>query len=190
MATDYEIQELYVAYYSRPADPAGLAFWKTQMDTNPNFYADIAQAFSTSAEYQATYSGMSNREVVAEIYRNLFSREGDAAGIDFWTNALNNGAMTWGNAVIGISDGRQGSDAVVYNAKVSVAEAFTKRIDTDAEKTAYSGMAANQVAIDYIAKVDSFQDGATYIDPGQIDIAIAQIVGTPRGEGIHDPAVI
>lgn len=189
MATDYEVQELYVAYYSRPADPAGLAFWKQQLDTNPNFYADIATAFSTSAEYQATYGGMSNREVVAEIYRNLFSREGDAAGIDFWTNALDTGALTWGNAVIGISDGRQGTDGIIYNAKVSVAEAFTTRIDTDAEKAAYSGAMANQIAIDYISKVDSFQDGATYIDPGQIDMAIAQIVGTPSGLA-HDMASV
>ena len=189
MATDYEVQELYVAYFSRPADPEGLAFWKMQLSNNPAIYGDVSLAFATSAEYLASYGGKDNRTLVAEIYRNLFSREGDAAGMDFWTNALDIGAINFSNAVLGIADGRQGTDRIVYNAKISVAEKFTTRVDTDAEKAAYSGAAANQIAIDYIAGVDSFAAGATYIDPGQIDSAIARIVGTPAGIDFDGMAV-
>lgn len=186
MATDYinEVQKLYVAYFSRPADPAGLAFWANQLQVNANAYQDIAQAFSTSAEYQATYGGLANRAVVAEVYENLFSRAGETAGIDFWTNALNTGALNIGNVVTGIAAGAQNNDKIAFNAKVGVSTLFTNRIDTDAEKAAYVG-ANTKVAVDYVANVNSLETGAMYSDPGQIDIAIAKIVGTPSGFG-HD----
>jgi hypothetical protein len=180
MATDYinEVQKLYVAYFSRPADPAGLAFWANQLATNPNGYQNIAQAFSTSAEYQATYGNMANRAVVAEVYENLFSRAGETAGIDFWTNALNTGALNIGNVVTGIAAGAQNNDKVAFNAKVGVSTLFTNRIDTDAEKAAYVGT-NTKIAVDYVANVKDLTSGATYSDPGQIDLAIARIVGTP-----------
>jgi hypothetical protein len=191
MATDYinEVQKLYVAYFSRPADPAGLAFWANQLQTNPNGYQNIAQAFSTSAEYKAEYGGQTNRAVVAEVYENLFGRPGENAGIDYWTNALNNGTLNIGNVVTGIAAGAQGSDRIAFNAKVGVSTNFTNRIDTDAEKAAYKGNAL-QVAIDYIAQVKSLESGAAYSDPGQIDQAIAKIVGTPSGFGFDDAGLV
>jgi hypothetical protein len=191
MATDYinEVQKLYVAYFSRPADPAGLAFWASQLQTNPNGYQNIAQAFSTSAEYKAEYGGQTNRAVVAEVYENLFGRPGETAGIDYWTNALNNGTLNIGNVVTGIASGAQGADRTAFNAKVGVSTNFTSRIDTDAEKAAYKG-AGLQVAIDYIAKVKSLETGAMYSDPGQIDQAIAAIVGTPSGFAFDDAGLV
>ncbi|OON61297.1 hypothetical protein B0920_17590 [Massilia sp. KIM] len=183
MATDYinEVQKLYVAYFSRPADPAGLSFWANQLQTNPNGYQNISAAFSTSAEYRATYGGMDNRAVVAEVYDNLFGRPAEAAGVDFWANALNNGAMTIDNVVTQIAAGAQGNDRIAYNGKVGVSTAFTNRIDTDAEKAAYSGSVANKIAIDYVANVKDLDSGARYSQPGLIDEAIAKIVGTPSG---------
>jgi hypothetical protein len=180
MATDYvnEVQKLYVAYFSRPADPGGLTFWAGQLQADPNAYQNIATAFSNSIEYQATYGNMANRAVVAEVYENLFGRVGEAAGIDFWTNAWNNGSINIGNVVTGIAAGAQNNDRVAYNAKVGVSTLFTQRIDTDIEKAAYVG-ARTQIAVDYIAGVKSLETGAAYSDPGQIDAAIARIVGTP-----------
>lgn len=191
MATDYinEVQKLYVAYFSRPADPGGLAFWANNLATNPNGYQDIAQAFSTSAEYQATYGGMANRAVVAEVYENLFGRPGEDAGIDFWTNALNNGALNIGNVVTGVAAGAQGDDRLAFNAKVGVSTLFTNRLDTDAERAAYTGT-KTAIAVDYIAQVKGLQTGAMYSDPGQIDAAIARIVGTPSGMGFEDMPVV
>jgi hypothetical protein len=191
MATDYinEVQKLYVAYFSRPADPAGLDFWAKNLATNPNGYQEIAQAFSTSAEYQATYGGMNNRAVVAEVYENLFGRAGEAAGIDFWANALNTGALNIGNVVTGVAAGAQGDDRVAFNAKVGVSTQFTNRIDTAAEMAAYTGT-KTAIAVDYIAQVKNLQTGAMYSDPGQIDAAIAKIVGSPSGVDFDGMAIV
>ncbi len=192
MATDYinEVQKLYVAYFSRPADPAGLTFWANTLQTDPAGYQKISAAFSTSAEYRAMYAGMDNRAVVAEVYDNLFGRAAEAAGVDFWANALSSGAMTIDNVVTQIATGSQGTDRVVYNGKVAVSTTFTEHLNTDAEKAAYTGTAANKVAIDYLAGVKDLTSIAMYRDPGQIDAAIAKIVGTPSGLGFDDMTLV
>lgn len=192
MATDYvnEVQKLYVAYFSRPADPAGLTFWADKLQNDPAGYQQISAAFSTSAEYRATYGGMDNRAVVAEVYDNLFGRAAEAAGVDFWANALSTGAMTIDNVVTQIASGSQGTDRTTYNGKVAVSTAFTSRIDTDAEKAAYTGATANKIAIDYVAGIKDLQSAAMHMDPGQIDAAIAKIVGTPSGIGFDGIAFV
>ncbi len=172
-----EVQKLYVAYFSRPADYAGLTFWANELATNPQGYQNISAAFSTSAEYRAAYGNLDNRTVVAEVYENLFGRVAEAAGVDFWANALDTGAMTVDNVVTQIAAGAQGSDLFAYNAKVAVARAFTERLDQPMEQAAYQGDAANKIAIDYIALVKDLQSAAMGRDPGNIDATIEKIVG-------------
>jgi len=183
MATDYttEVQKLYVAYFGRPADPTGLNFWTMQLQNNPNFYQTVSSTFSTSNEFQTMYAGLDNRALVTEIYDNLFARAPDEVGLNFWVNALNTGAATFADVVGKVADGAQNNDAVIVNGKVSVATEFTKHIDTDAERAAYSGPAANQIAIDYVSGVKDLTSGAQRMDAGQIDATIAKIVGMPSG---------
>jgi hypothetical protein len=175
----YEVQKLYVAYFSRPADAAGLEYWANILATNPNGYQTISANFSASAEYRATYGGMDNRAVVSEVYENLFGRAAEAAGVNYWANLLDQKAITIDNVVTQIAAGAQGSDLVAYNGKVSVSNAFTQRLDLPQEKTAYSGAAANQIAIEFIAGVKDLSSGAAAMDAGVIDSVIEKIVALP-----------
>lgn len=193
MATvDYgnDVQKLYVAYFGRPADPAGLAFWTNALQNNPNGYQAMSSAFSMSLEYRATYAGLGNRALVTEVYDNLFGRVAEAAGVDYWANALDNGAIGFDNVVTQIAAGAQGLDRQIYNGKVAVSTSFTARVDTDVEKAAYSGAAANRIAIDYIDGVRDIVSAAQRIDPGQIDATIARIVGTPTAIGFDDMGLV
>lgn len=186
MAIDYvnEVQKLYVAYFGRPADTDGLGFWTNQLQNNPNGYELISTAFSTSPEYQQMYGGQSNRDVVMDIYQNVFGRAGDAGGINFWTARLDAGDVTIGNAVVAMAQSAlnaNNNDAFVFKARVGVATAFTEHLDLPTEQSAYTGPAAMQIAIDYVAGVRDIMSAAQHMDPGQIDAAIARIVGTPTG---------
>ena len=40
-STETQVQQLYVAYFSRPADVAGLAYWTNILATNPSGYQMI-----------------------------------------------------------------------------------------------------------------------------------------------------
>jgi hypothetical protein len=170
-----EVQQLYVAYFSRPADPDGLAFWSERLATEAAGYADISFAFSTSVEYRAAYVYMDTRSMVNEVYENLFSRPGDAAGVDFWVKALNMRYMTIDDMVLRMIDGAQGADAVAYQAKVAVATAFTERVDTPQEIALYSGEVANEIAAAYIGGVNDEATALVASDPVNIDATIANM---------------
>jgi hypothetical protein len=185
--TTTQAEQLYVAYFSRPADPAGLTYWSNILATDPNGYQKISSAFSSSQEYKDTYAGMDNSGVVSAVYSHLFGRPAEAAGVSYWADLLNQHKITIDNVVTQIAAGAQGTDLFAYNAKVAVASAFTARIDTPAEQTAYSGTAANKIAINYLAGVKDLQTAAAGMDPGNIDATIATIVGSHTGG--HDAPV-
>ncbi|QOY93842.1 DUF4214 domain-containing protein [Massilia sp. UMI-21] len=171
------VQKLYISYFSRPADAAGLTYWTTQLASNPNALQELSRQFSVSQEYIDTYAGMDTRAKVAEVYDNLFGRQAETAGVDYWANLLNNNQITVDNMVTQIAAGAQGSDLFAYNAKVSAATEFTAHLDLPTEQTAYSGMAANKIAVDWIAGIKDLQSAAMAMDPGVIDSVIARIVG-------------
>lgn len=174
-----EVQKLYVAYFSRPADYAGLQYWSNILATNPNGYQQISANFSSSNEYQTTYGGMDNRSVVSKVYVNLFGRPAESAGVDYWAALLDKKAITIDNVVTQIAAGALGSDLFAYNAKVAVSSAFTTRLDLPNEQKAYSGTAANNIAIDFIAGVHDLNTAASSRDPGVIDDVINKIVALP-----------
>jgi hypothetical protein len=183
------VEKLYVAYFSRPADSAGLTFWNNELNVNPNGLQEISANFAASAEYKAAYAGMTNAQVVSTVYQHLFGRAAEQAGVDFWAHALDTHAMTIDNVVTQIAAGALSTDLFAYNAKVSVATTFTAHLDTAAEQQAYSGDAANKIAIDFIATVKDLQSAAAASDPGQIDAVISQIV-TAHGTGLGAPGVV
>lgn len=171
------IQKLYVAYFNRPADYYGLLYWDDIVTKAGGSTAAISQAFSTSAEYQATYAGMDLRNSLNTIYKNLFGKSADEAGLEFWYNAVQTGKMTMANAVTEIAKGAQGTDLAAYNAKVAAASAFTNALDTTDERLGYSGEKANAVAKQFIAGVTDANTLATAIVPATLDQTVNTVIG-------------
>jgi len=182
------IQKLYVEYFGRAADPNGLKFWVDAMNSNPNILTQIAKDFAASPEYQANYGGMSNQAVVEKVYLNTFGRQGDAEGVKFWTDALNNKWITIDNVVLKMVEAAQTADSVVFNGRVAVATEFTKHIDTQAEINAYLNPKAFDIAEGLIGSIHDLQSAAAARDPGVIDATIAQIVGA--AQGIDAPHIV
>lgn len=81
---------LYVAVYERAPDQAGLGYWAQQI-ANGVPYKDIADDFVNHPVFEKNYGHLTNEEVVRTFYQNILGAEGDAAGIAFWTQELNNG---------------------------------------------------------------------------------------------------
>lgn len=177
MASSIDVQKLYVAYFSRPADAAGLEYWKNAADANPAALQDMSRSFSQSQEYRDNFAGMDNRAIVSEVYTNLFGRAAESAGVDYWAGLLNNNAITIDNVVTQIASGARGNDSVAYNGKVAVAAVFTERLDQPNEVAAYSGKAANDIAVEFLATIKDLGSAAAAIDPGVVDTWIARIVG-------------
>ena len=52
------VQKAYVAYYGRPADPAGQTYWAQRMDSEGQSLDAIIGAFGNSDEFNRRYGGL------------------------------------------------------------------------------------------------------------------------------------
>ncbi len=82
---------LYQATFDRVPDLAGLGFWVGGMEGGVSLEA-AAAAFIQSAEFTATYGGVDNRTFASLLYQHTLHRAPDAAGLDWWTARLDEGA--------------------------------------------------------------------------------------------------
>ena len=184
--TSTQIQQLYVAYFARPADPVGLNFYiesaaaSTAAGTSDATILDsISTTFAASAEYTANFTGMSNAQIVNQVYQNLFSHAADTAGLLYWAGKLTSGALTVSNIVRAISTSAVGAsnvDGVAFNSKVSAAVAFTASLTTADQIIGYSGTAAGVLAKAYITSVNSAATLATAIVPATLTSTVTSVV--------------
>lgn len=183
MATTYynDLQKLYVAYFNRPADPGGLAFWEGVVEKANGNTAAVSAEFAKSAEYKDAFKGQTNEQIVDTIYKNIFGHAADATGKAFYAKALTENRITVDLVVKDIAGGAQGTDATAFNNKVKAAEAFTAALDTDAEKAGYAGVDALKLAKDFIAGVTTDASYAAAIAPTNLNQVVADVVhaGTP-----------
>lgn len=130
------VQELYVGFYSRPADPDGLQYWLNRFDSGEENKASAVETFAVSEEaqeyvYQDPKTGKSyaNDELVNNIYLNLFGRDAETEGLEYYAAKLDQGEMTTVSIVQNVMDGAQDGetpDATILNNKLEVASYFTE----------------------------------------------------------------
>ncbi|MBV8665361.1 MAG: DUF4214 domain-containing protein [Burkholderiaceae bacterium] len=163
MAYTAQIQALYVAYFNRPADVAGLNYWNGVLSSNGGDTSVVSTAFSQSAEYLSKYAGMTPQQVVNQVYLNLFGHAADTAGLQYWSNLLANGALHIADIVTDVSAGAQGTDLTVYQNQIAAATQFTLALQSGSTTQAngYSGAAANLAASQFLQSVVANPSGAT-----------------------------
>lgn len=127
-ATGLTIQEAYLAYYGRSGDPAGLAFWEAELEANGGDLRALIDSFSNAREFRLLYGDLDNRAFIATIYRQLFDREPDAAGEAFYLEQLATGALSRATLPLDILLGARGSDLLVLQNKIEVADYFTEQV--------------------------------------------------------------
>lgn len=115
------ISDIYIAYYGRPADAGGMSFWNRKLiEYNGDLNAIMAW-FADSAEFTRRFGGLNNTELVTNIYQQLFNRDPDAGGLNFYVNSLNAGTRTLESIALDILNGSSGGDLTVLNNRREVA---------------------------------------------------------------------
>lgn len=170
------IQKLYVAYFTRPADAAGLAYWEGVVAAAKGDTSAVSAAFAASTEYQTEYAQITTGGVISKIYANLFGHAPDDAGLAYWIDAINNKVFTIDQAVTKIAAGAQGTDKVAYDSKVLVATSFTAALDTDAEKAGYSGKGANDAAKTFLKGITNADGATAAIVPAALDAQVSKVI--------------
>lgn len=169
------VQELYVAYFGRPADPAGLDYWTNIVEAQGSTAA-VSATFAESDEYQDAFEGMTNTQIVNQIYQNMFGREAEASGRDYWVKLLDEGKITVDNIVADVAKAAVGTDGEAVENKVAAATAFTAALDTEAEVAGYAGEDALALAKAFIKGVTTDASLATATAPAALNATVAAVV--------------
>jgi FKBP-type peptidyl-prolyl cis-trans isomerase len=193
------VQKIYLAYFGRPADYAGLRYFADLLQSYgaPTDIVGLQSAASTNAQIKAVldiFSGSKesldlyagdNSVFIDAVYNYLFSRAPDAAGKAYWIENLNNGNMTRATAAINIMNGALGSDVTIIDRKSTVAANFTNALDLPAEQRAYSGLTANASVRNMLSQVNASTDTNAF--QATVNATISQLVASApaTAEGLY-----
>lgn len=144
---DY-VQKAYVAYYGRPADPGGHAFWATRMDDKGGSLDAIIKEFGNSDEFNRRYGGLSYVELVTKIYRQALGRDPDQGGLDWYVAELEAGRRTLQTITLDVLNGATTApDSTVVANRLTVAAHFSAAVEAGCD---YAG---EQTGVDSLAGV-------------------------------------
>lgn len=178
---DSTVQQLYVAYFGRPADTGGLENFKAQlalanapadiqsMDaayTSNNAVKALIDSFGVSVEANSLYGNSDTAAFVTAIYTNVLNRLPDPNGLQFWVSAIDQGILTKERASFSIMAGAMGNttpqgeiDKKLVKNKIDVASNFTHAITNPG---IYVGDAAAATVRKMLAKVNSSTDPSAF----------------------------
>ena len=135
-ATATQLQQLYIAYFARPGDPAGINYWVHAGTSTKAFAASMW----AQQEFQDVYGELSVKDQINQLYINLFNREGDDSGLEYWAGEISSGIMelaSIANDLIYAANHAEGSeeDLACLNNRTSAAVAYTANKISPPEKT-------------------------------------------------------
>lgn len=169
------LQQIYIAYFGRPADPGGLAFYAKNLaasgaPTDLRALLDSAtpdtpirallDTFGNSAESKALY-GTDTTAFLTSVYRNVLGRTPDRDGLSFWKKNIDSGAVPPAIAAIWILTGATtpgNTDGDLIRVKLAAATAFTGAMKSTEQAGAYAGPGAILRARSYLSALSTDQD--------------------------------
>ncbi|PWE57734.1 hypothetical protein DEM27_00565 [Metarhizobium album] len=171
------IQGIYLALFGRPADPAGLAFFNGV--TNNGSDLSAISGLAGTAEYLNRFTNFANDQIVNALFKSMFGRDADEAGLKYFVGELEAGRLSIENIAINVLDGALNDDKATVENKLTVANLFTTNLDTDEEQVIYGGDAAADYGRQFLAPIT--KDIATIPDLANVNAYIAAMPQQPSG---------
>ena len=118
-----------MAYFGRPADPAGLNFWVDVAIASGGDLSSIAEGFSRSAEAKTLYALSNSTGLVTAIYENQFGRLPENQGLQYWVGEVDKGAINPGVLALAIANSALGRDRITLEQRLEAAKCMIPDFD-------------------------------------------------------------
>jgi hypothetical protein len=177
------LQGVFVTLFGRPADPAGLAYL-AGLTKDGRDWSGLS-ALASQPEFQARFSGLSDKAAVSLLYHSVFGRAPDAAGLAYWLAELQAGHLDRARLGVALLDGARAGDQAIAVSKLAAAELFSTHLDLPLEQQSYAGAAGAQAGRAFLAEVRPDRPA----DPAGVDDSISRLAmitgpgGFPGGPG-------
>jgi uncharacterized protein YkwD len=142
--TQTNVTKLYVATFDRAPDSAGLDYW---VNTSNMPLEDIASSFFDQKETKDLYGEVSDVDsFIVSIYDNLFKRDPDAKGADYWSKELSSGNIKSSEFILAVVNGAKDDDKLILDNKTEVGLEFANKGLSSVEeaKAIMSGVNASE----------------------------------------------
>jgi len=150
--TKEEITKVYVATFGRSPDSAGLNYWFNNSGLD---LEGISESFFDQSETQTLYpSSSSTSQFISSVYNNLFNRNPDTAGLDYWIEELDSGRIKKSLFLLAVINGAQnsseGNDATLLTHKTEIGLYFANagKDDVDEARNIMSGITDEPSSVD------------------------------------------
>ncbi len=167
-----KLQQLYIAYFGRPADPSGLKYWLAKAKNGLKL-REIANYLSIQNEYKKSLiHGKDLDFQINKLYLNLYNRKADFAGLSYWLGTIESGVhnvsdiacdLIWSSLNLKQTNSEQAlKDKKTLENKVESAELFTNELTSTINGVSlYKPLSINpwisgnalSVGVDFISKV-------------------------------------
>lgn len=138
-ANRYRVIRLYLAYFDRAPEPAGLAYWQQRLDSGTSTINTASAFFSKSTEFKTIYGNATNQQFVTLVYQNVLFRTPEPSGYAYWTQQLDQGKTTRGKMMTLFSESAEGKTIRHGDAVVSdLFATMLRRTATPADVSTYS----------------------------------------------------
>jgi len=150
------IQEMYLAYYGRAADPQGFEYWTERFDERQSLGIAL-NAFGNSDEYLALLSDTSDADLINNLYLRAFNRPAEPEGLEYYLQRLEDGRSTLPEIAWHITRGAQGEDAEVLELRLSIADSLTSKIAAlePSYGVFYSGDTDSEIVREFFSDIEN-----------------------------------
>jgi len=167
-ATKESVTKLYVATFDRAPDRAGLEYWLYDSGLS---LEQIASSFFEQPETKELYpDGYGDYDFILAIYKNLFAREPDSAGGEYWQKELASGSISKSIFILAIVNGAKGDDASILDNKTQVGLKF---VEDGLEDTNFAKDVLQNITSNKQTMVDSFNKISNITIDGDGNIVVS-----------------
>ncbi len=153
--TQENVTKLYVAFFGRAPDQAGLNYWVTNSGLS---LEGITQSFFDQQETKDKYGNVENAAFITAIYQNVLNRAPDETGLNYWVNELTSGNIKKDQMILAILNGAQNEDKTLLENKTSVGIYFAAN-NQDNAPDAFSVIKETGYTTESVTSVKQWIDG-------------------------------
>jgi hypothetical protein len=128
---DWRVTEIYIATLGWAPDNEGLQYWVNQMTIDPKWTpTTVAQSFFDQPGVQALYPVGDDGALIDALYQNLFAREADTLGRNYWLAELAAARVERNQMIIALIEGGYANheaidDMARFTNQVQIGRAFS-----------------------------------------------------------------
>jgi hypothetical protein len=101
------IYNAYIGYYGRCPDQSGHWYWCQRLEDEGggDDLSPIIAAFGTSQEYTDRFNGLTDEQLITNLYRNMFDRDPEPGGLSFYLGLMEQWRQLWRDTHGGSNEG-------------------------------------------------------------------------------------